>query len=416
VRQCFAVLALVGLGLACGTETELPVREARRTDAFGQFPGKGTLPRLRGEMGSDEPPPSRWSSVSAGMYHTCAVAADGSVWCWGQNGQGLLGTGPVGIVARPSRVGADYDWREVVTGVRTTCAMKNDQSLWCWGNDRGTYFFEPTEVPGDDWIALADVGADDACAAKGDGSVWCLGWHEYWWPTADGWESDPLAAFEPIPAGLAFAAKTVVAWNAVGFAIAQDGSLHAWGINESGTLGLGHTDGNESMSYPWHTWVEPTRVGTEQDWIYVEAACGIREGGTLWCWGLNEAGQVGNGEATGWALPEEPVLSPTWVGREWRWAKVVTGGYRRCGITVDGELSCWGSNSLGQLGTGDDQPHLEPGSFIGRRPWRDVSLSGGHTCAIEVSGLLWCWGSNAKGQLGVPGLDGSRVPVLVVEP
>lgn len=96
---------------------------------------------LPGDAGTTEPTqidPGVWSMVSTDTFHTCAVRSDGSLWCWGRNIEGQLGTGTLEVVDTPRRIGTDSDWERVAVGRFYTCAQKTDGSVWCTGaNDFG---------------------------------------------------------------------------------------------------------------------------------------------------------------------------------------------------------------------------------------------------------------------------------------
>jgi alpha-tubulin suppressor-like RCC1 family protein len=115
--------------------------------------------------------------------------------------------------------------------------------------------------------------------------------------------------------------------------------------------------------------------------------------GELWCWGLNDYGQLGSGDLT-------PTRMPRRIGAESDWGLVSGGFEHTCGLRRDGGLWCWGNNAVGQLGV----PGLEP-----RRAPTRVPLPGaverlvtgqGHSCAVDVAGALRCWGDNTSGQAG----------------
>ncbi|RSM54704.1 hypothetical protein DMB66_37100, partial [Actinoplanes sp. ATCC 53533] len=79
-----------------------------------------------------------WTAVAAGSRHTCAVRSDGTLWCWGANSAGQLGLGDLAVRDVPVPVGAATTWASVAAGVAHTCATRVDGSLWCWGaNDAG---------------------------------------------------------------------------------------------------------------------------------------------------------------------------------------------------------------------------------------------------------------------------------------
>lgn len=174
--------------------------------------------------------------------------------------------------------------------------------------------------------------------------------------------------------------------------VKDNGSLWCWGSNRYGQLAT--TDRYETL-VPTPS---PLRVGTATDWISVDAGyahtCGVRSSGSLWCWGANSAGQSGSVDTS------SPALVPVKVGGD-VWASVSAGRLTTCGLRIDKSLWCWGSSAKGELG----KSVLESSSAVpvqfGTASWADVSVGAEHVCGVAVNTHLYCWGSNYKGQLGV---------------
>jgi gliding motility-associated-like protein len=124
----------------------------------------------------------------------------------------------------------------------------------------------------------------------------------------------------------------------------------------------------------------------------------IREDGTLWAWGFNAYGQIGDGTTT-----QRP--TPLQIGTANNWKMVSAGTYYSMGIKMDGTLWAWGYNLNGQLGDGTTTNRSVPTQIGSATDWNFVNLGGSHTIAIKTNGTLWTWGANAYGQLG----DGTTV-------
>jgi alpha-tubulin suppressor-like RCC1 family protein len=175
-------------------------------------------------------------------------------------------------------------------------------------------------------------------------------------------------------------------------AIRDDGTLWCWGSNHEGQLGqdagLGADDAH----------AVPQAI--EGSWSQVSAGdyhtCAIRDDATLWCWGDDGHGQLGRAEG-GPASPEAGQ-----VGEAADWTQVSAGGDHSCGIRADRTLWCWGANGAGQLGVAPAGDVVEPVQVEADAvtAWLAVSAGGSHTCALSASRGLWCWGSNLYGQLG----------------
>jgi len=125
----------------------------------------------------------------------------------------------------------------------------------------------------------------------------------------------------------------------------------------------------------------------------VQHSCAII-GGTLYCWGANERGQLGLGDTTSQDTPIQ-------VGSRGDWEQIAAGEFHSCGITADGALHCWGGNAEGQVGVGDAADRLEPAAVSLPLPARYVDVGYNHSCAILDDRSMSCWGDNAEGQLGL---------------
>ncbi len=124
----------------------------------------------------------------------------------------------------------------------------------------------------------------------------------------------------------------------------------------------------------------------------------MREGGTLWSWGRHDDGRLGE-ERNFWER-----LSPNQIGTDTDWASVAAGSDHSVAIKTDGTLWTWGDNEHGELGDGTTIDRPEPVQ-IGDDAWKQVSGGWDFTVGIRADGTLWAWGQNNYGQLG----DGTNV-------
>ena len=184
--------------------------------------------------------------------------------------------------------------------------------------------------------------------------------------------------------------KSVAGGFAHTSAIKTDGTLWTWGVNGYGQLG---NFSNTNRSTP------VTTFAGGNDWKQV--ACGgfhtaaIKTDGSLWTWGFNSYGQLGNFSNTNRSTPVTTFAGGT------DWKQVAVGGARTAAIKTDGTLWTWGLNSSSQLGVNDGAIRSTPvTTFAGGTNWKSVSCGSEHTAAIKTDGTLWIWGQGTLGQLG----------------
>jgi alpha-tubulin suppressor-like RCC1 family protein len=134
-------------------------------------------------------------------------------------------------------------------------------------------------------------------------------------------------------------------------------------------------------------------------------SAGLKTDGSLWTWGLNSYGQLGNGRSASCS-------TPAMVGRGTNWAKVAVGGAHTLALEKDGSLWAWGANGTGQLGNGGNQHAYAPVKIMPESRWKEITAGKSHSLGIQMDGSLWAWGRNAEGQLG----DGTRASCNVPMP
>ena len=170
-------------------------------------------------------------------------------------------------------------------------------------------------------------------------------------------------------------------------AIKQDGTLWGWGENSYGELGNGTNDNA----------LVPVQIGNDTDWEKVHSAnyCSfaIKSDGTLWSWGRNDSGQLGLGDTTNYNTPQQ-------IGSDTDW-DYMSGKYTHfMGVKANEDAYIWGSNSSGQIGDGTTTDVTSPTAFGSISDWRSISLGLDHTIAVKPDSTLWAWGGNLSGQFG----------------
>jgi alpha-tubulin suppressor-like RCC1 family protein len=182
-------------------------------------------------------------------------------------------------------------------------------------------------------------------------------------------------------------------------AIADDGTLWAWGYNNVGQLGDGSTTHRS----------QPVKIGSDSNWSKITAgsfhSVAIKADGTLWVWGQNLYGQLGTGNTTS-------SLVPIQIGAETNWKNIAAGQAFTLAVKTNGSLWSAGRNSDGQLGINsltDSAVFVQVGS---NTDWDKVYCGPYHAVALTTSGLLYLWGDNSAGQLGFQHYIDRRVPTI----
>jgi LruC domain-containing protein len=345
---------------------------------------------------------SNTAALSAGTLHTCALARDGSVRCWGGNNAGQRGTGNTTQTTTPALVSLPSA-TAISAGDSHTCAVLTTGSLRCWGfnnmgqlgNGTTVSATSPTAVAGLSNVTAVDAGYLITCALLADGTTRC------WGNNASGQLGSGAlgSASAPVQNGL----TQVVAVSAGDFhtcALHTDGQLSCAGLNTYGQLGNGKNS-VVSSSAPVSNLagVASVAVGSSH-------TCAQQTTGVVQCWGHNASGQATGGASSGFFYAPLPTIIP--LATNPNLTALASGQNHTCAVEA-GVLSCWGSNSVGQLGNGTNTTPTAPVTpALG--PVRAVTGGGAHTCAVTVDGRAWCWGYNSSGQLGTGNTTNFTVP------
>ena len=183
-----------------------------------------------------------------------------------------------------------------------------------------------------------------------------------------------------------------------------DGSLWVWGQNYYGEIG-DSSNVNSAI---------PVQIGYETNWNKISGgtyhSVAIKDDGTLWAWGYNSNGQLGIGSITDSNIPVQ-------IGNSSMWSQITCGGDHSLGLKTDGTLWAWGSNSMGQIGDATNTDKNIPTQIGNATDWNFVSASDWHhSMALKTDGTLWTWGYNSNGQLGNNASSNENSPIDLLCP
>lgn len=309
------------------------------TATLPDFTGLATVTDNCGVSGSSGSTTSAYS-IAAGYKHTVAIAADGTLWTWGEDLNGKLGNGPgVSYQFSPDQISTDTDWIAVTAAVGHSVALKSDGTLWSWGSNFSGQ------------LGIGNNTDQESPVQVGTDTDWAY----------------------------------ITSGNSTSLAIKSNGTLWAWGSNNLGQLGIGNTTDQTS----------PVQVGSDNDWIQVQGglnhSIAMKSDGTIWTWGNNYYGQLGTpGNHT----------SPVQVGSANDWVAVEAGYYHSVALKADGTLWTWGSNQQGQLGIGNTTQQNSPVQVGSDTDWAVLGIQYTGTYAIKTNGSLWAWGARIYGAIG----------------
>jgi len=307
-----------------------------------------------------------WQQVSAGApgtigaRHIMGLTTTGTIYGWGLNNNGQLGTNTTVSRSSPvSVVGGFTDWCQVSAGDIFSLGLRQNGTAWAWG--------------------------DNFCARLGNNSL------------TD--SSSPVS----VAGGFTNWCR-ISAGGGASLAIRETGSLWAWGCNQYGQIG-DNTTVNKSSPV--------SVIGGFTDWCQISAggdhSIALRTNGTIWGWGRNGAAALGDGTRTNRSSPVSV------VGGFCDWCQISAGLSFSLAVRTNGTAWAWGQGSCGRLGDNTTADKLSPVSVVGGfTDWCQVSAGNCHSLGLRQNSTIWAWGNGSDGQLGDNTTANKSSPVSVV--
>ena len=394
-----------------------------------------------------------WKQVCCTYTHSAALKTDGTIWTWGDNTSGKLGLGDTIPRSSPVQVGSATTWKQIVCGYGNTCAIRNDGTLWAWGSNANGELGDGTTIDKSSPIQIGSL----------------TGWQQAQYGMSFLRAIGQVIVPTDIPHGGTGQGSAIAAFNAlapvqtgnIGKYLTTDGANASWGVistipsqtNNAGkylstngtttlwsTVATGGGGGTpptagtpnrilstlDGFTKKWIPYTVPITYYTMWTWGYnlrgqlgdgtitnrfspIQLLSGsvnwttisngyhfstsVKADGTLWTWGYNDSGQLGQGNIT-------PKSSPVQVGALTNWASTTAGIDFMAAIKTDGTLWTWGSNTSGKLGDGTTIRKSSPIQVGALTNWNSVCLGTNFITTIKNDGTLWTWGNNSNGQLG----------------
>lgn len=371
-------------------------------------------------------------AVSAGREHTCALISDGSAYCWGSNEAGQLGVPAdtttclredrrIPCEPAPVAVRGGLKFRQISAGALHTCGLALDGRVYCWGDNLRGALGDPaareTSAPipilsNDAFTAIA-AGGFHTCALRTDGVAVCWGANDDG-QLGLGFSGPGSAVPAEVRTTLRF--STIAAGSRGTCGLVADGGAYCWGAVWVSRQGA--TEVTRAQDRPYRVAQTPLfrTLG-----VGAATTCGVTADGAGYCWQANPSGTFGDGSTSGSVTPVAVRFSGGLLS-------VSVGRLHACAVAATGRAYCWGADNAGQLGVSAGTLNTRcvlsgvtcstvPVAVNGWRVFREVSAGqGDHTCGLTLGGSVYCWGAGGMGQLGTGRISNEWAPARVQRP
>lgn len=371
------------------------------------------------------------ATISAGEDHTLALTEDGQVWAWGSNDSGQLGDGTTGNRTTPVPVKVVSGMAKIMridAGNDFSMALDEQGTLWAWGSnavhqisvDESVMFHTPVRITLPSPVIYFACGNGRSFASDNvgtNGRLWA------WGDNTNGLlgvgHANPVHGYVEItkPSGMG-AVSGLATCDGASYAIGFAGRVWSWGLNDAGQLGDGTLTARMSpvavilTTSPPLPAVKAISAGNE----HVMARC---NDGSVWTWGSNSNGQLAIMTTPPTAYSNSPYKVTSAMSSD----TAIGAGDAHClAVISDGILAAWGANGEGQLGINSQTDrsqviyppnYLDPLNNGDTAKYVRVAGGVGYSCSFKSDGCIWTWGKNTSGQLGLGNTTRRLVPVKI---
>ena len=351
------------------------------------------------------------ASISAGAYHTCAVLGNGAVKCWGRNDVGQLGNRSNVSRSYPVQVaGLTAGVIGISAGRTHTCAVTISGAAKCWGDNQSGQLGNGSNIDSNRPVAVRGLNNGVSSISAGSDhtcAVLIAGGVKCWGAGGYGRLGDGSNASSNVPLNVVDLGTQVKSIAAGGFhtcALLVDGVVKCWGRNRFGQIG----DGTTTDRYT-PTQVTGLSLGATQVTAEGSYACAVLTNGSVSCWGYNSLGNLGDGTTTNRYTPTQVLGLTSGV------SQVIARSYTACALLTTGSVKCWGYNNNGQIGDGTATDRYTPTQVSGLTSGVErISVGGFFACSLLSTGTVKCWGDNSFGKLGDGSTTDRYAPVDVL--
>ena len=347
--------------------------------------------------------------------HSCGITSNQELKCWGNNQFGQVGEiAATRFVHVPTDIRPGVKYSTVSVGDHHTCALTTEQLVECWGSNANGQVGDSSQpvnptVSSNSWVELrpgssfkkVEMGDSRICAQNLD-NLWLCWGSNLENALGDGTGIDRVAP-SPVATSETFAGLSKALANGnLTCGLNGEGQAFCWGSeaasSASGTRILGANDRFQSprpLRFAFQHVFETLQVGGRM-------ICGLEKGrNTLFCWGSTVADQI--------------LAASSRIPANDSFVSLAVGSAHVCSIQKSGKLFCWGANNMGQVGSGETTNFQDPIEPLPGKAFQSVHLNANNSCAIEQSGALSCWGAGTWRMIadGTSGSENRLSPVSI---